>query len=48
MNEFDPQFIALQFNEYINRQDLHGLSNLMPKTICFLIVKEEKTEGKKQ
>lgn len=34
MNSKVPKLTALQFNEYINNQDINGLSNLM--TINFL------------
>jgi hypothetical protein len=29
MNKRDPKLTALQFNEYINNQDIKGLSSLM-------------------
>lgn len=29
MNIRDPKLIALQFNEFINNQDIEGLSGLM-------------------
>jgi len=36
MNLKDPKLIALQFNEYINNQDINGLSNLMTEDHIFI------------
>jgi hypothetical protein len=36
MNTMDPKLVALQFNEYINRQDLEGLSRLMTDDHAFI------------
>jgi hypothetical protein len=36
MNSKDPKLTALQFNEYINNQDINGLSNLMTKDHIFI------------
>jgi ketosteroid isomerase-like protein len=36
MNKKDPKLIALQFNEYINKQDIKGLSNLMTEDHTFI------------
>ncbi|MFW9823820.1 MAG: hypothetical protein ACFFE4_12830 [Candidatus Thorarchaeota archaeon] len=32
----DPKLIALQFNEYINNQDINGLANLMTDNHIFI------------
>jgi len=36
MNLKDPKLIALQFNEYINNQDLEGLTSLMTENHIFI------------
>ncbi len=36
MNLKDPKLTALQFNEYINNQDIQGLTNLMTKDHLFI------------
>lgn len=36
MNARDPKLTALQFNEYINNQDIESLSNLMTKDHLFI------------
>ncbi|MFX0043811.1 MAG: hypothetical protein ACFE8L_12940 [Candidatus Hodarchaeota archaeon] len=36
MNSKDPKLTALQFNEYINNQDISGLSNLMAEDHIFI------------
>jgi hypothetical protein len=36
MNLRDPKLIALQFNEYINNQDIKGLSKLMTEDHMFI------------
>jgi ketosteroid isomerase-like protein len=46
MNAFDPKLTALQFNEYINRQDLQGLSSLMSEDHVFIDRKGEEDRGK--
>ena len=36
MNTKDPKLTVLQFNEYINKQDINGLSNLMTENHTFV------------
>jgi hypothetical protein len=36
MNTRDPKLIVLQYNEYINNQDIKGLSNLISKDSIFI------------
>ena len=36
MNKRDPKLTALQFNEYINNQDIEGLSSLMAENHIFI------------
>ncbi len=36
MNIRDPKLVALQFNEYINNQDIEGLISLMTKDHIFI------------
>ncbi|HDZ17599.1 hypothetical protein LCGC14_1197670 [marine sediment metagenome] len=36
MNRRDPKLTALQFNEYINNQDINGLTNLMTEDHIFI------------
>jgi hypothetical protein len=40
MNKRDPKLTALQFNEYINNQDIKGLSSLMAKDFWVKVKKE--------
>jgi hypothetical protein len=40
LNSKDPKLTALQFNEYINNQDIKGLSSLMAKDFWFKVKKE--------
>ncbi|KPK62773.1 hypothetical protein AMJ83_09820 [candidate division WOR_3 bacterium SM23_42] len=46
MNTTDPKLIALQFNEYINKQDIKGLSSLMTEDHTFIDRKGEVDKGK--
>lgn len=46
LNKKNPAFIALQFNEYINDQDIQGLSGLMTEDHTFIDRKGESVEGK--
>jgi predicted SnoaL-like aldol condensation-catalyzing enzyme len=46
MNSVDPKLTALQFNEYINRQDIDGLSSLMTEGHTFIDRKGEVDKGK--
>jgi ketosteroid isomerase-like protein len=46
MNSRDPKLTALQFNEYINSQDIEGLSSLMTEGHTFVDRKGEVDEGK--
>lgn len=46
MNKVDPKLTALQFNEYINSQDIDGLSSLMTEDHTFIDRKDEVDEGK--
>jgi len=46
MNVSDPKFTALQFNEYINRQDLRGLSGLMAEDHVMIDRAGEEYRGK--
>ncbi|UCF62566.1 MAG: nuclear transport factor 2 family protein [Anaerolineaceae bacterium] len=46
MNRVDPKLTALQFNEYINSQDIDGLSSLMTEDHTFIDRKDEVDEGK--
>ena len=36
MNSIDPKLTSLQFNEYINNQDIKGLSSLMTEDHTFI------------
>lgn len=47
MNAKDPKLIALQFNEFINNQDLAGLASLMTDDHAF-IDRDGKAHGPKQ
>jgi len=40
MNSKDPKLTALQFNEYINNQDIKGLSSLMAEDFWVKVKKE--------
>jgi len=46
MNTKDPKLIALQFNEYINNQDIKALSGLMTENHTFIDREDEVTRGK--
>lgn len=46
MNTKDPKLIALQFNEFINRQDIKGLNSLMTQDHTFIDRANEVTKGK--
>jgi hypothetical protein len=46
MNTKDPIFTALQFNEYVNNQDIQDLSNLMTDDHTFIDRKGEADHGK--
>lgn len=46
MNTRDPKLIALQFNEYINRQDIRNLSCLMTEDHIFIDRKGAVDKGK--
>ena len=46
MNAVDPRLTALQFNEYINRQDIGGLAGLMTQDHTFVDRKGEIDQGR--
>jgi len=46
MNTVDPKLTALRFNEYINRQDIEGLSGLMTEGHTFIDRQGEVDQGK--
>jgi ketosteroid isomerase-like protein len=46
MNSKDPKFTALQFNEFINNQDIEGLSSLMTEDHTFIDREDEVHKGK--
>jgi len=46
LNPVDPKLIALQFNEYINRQDVDGLASLMTQGHTFIDRKGQIDRGK--
>jgi hypothetical protein len=46
MNSKDPKLTALQFNEYINNQDIKGLSSLMTEDHTFIDREEKIFKGK--
>jgi len=48
MNTRDPKLTALQFNEYINRQDIDGLASLMSEGHTFIDRKGQVDEGKER
>jgi ketosteroid isomerase-like protein len=48
MNQRDPKLTALQFNEYINQQDIQGLTSLMTEDHVFVDRKGEIDVGKEK
>lgn len=46
MNSVDPKRTALQFNEYINQQDLNGLTGLMTEAHTFIDRKGDTVKGR--
>ncbi len=42
----DPKITALKFNEYINNQNIEGLSGLMTEEHTFISISEESYKGK--
>ena len=46
MNKRDPKLTAFQFSEYINCQDIQGLSSLMTEDHVFIDRKGEINKGK--
>ena len=48
MNSFAPKFIALQFNEYINYQDIFGPTSLMTEDHSFIDWIGKTVSGKEQ
>lgn len=46
MNSADPKFTVLQFNEYINNQDINGLSSLMTEDHTFIDRDNNSEKGK--
>ncbi len=46
MNREDPKLTALQFNQYINDQDIDGLSSLMSDDHTFIDRANEVSRGK--
>jgi len=46
MNKRDPKLIVLQFNEYINNQDIEGLANLMAHDYQFVDSNDDVNQGK--
>lgn len=46
MNKKDPKLTALQFNQCINDQNIHGLSNLMTENHSCILGDEEARIGK--
>lgn len=46
MNRRDPKLTALQFNEYINSQDIQGLSSLMTEAHVFVDREGDVDKGK--
>lgn len=45
-NQKDPKLVVLQFNEYINSQELKGLARLMSEDHVFIDSSDEVHEGK--
>ena len=48
MNRRDPKLTALQFNQYINDQDIDGLSGLMSDDHTFIDRVNETVKGKEK
>ena len=46
MNSKDPKLTALQFNEYINNQDIKRLSNLMTEDHTLIVREGDVVKGK--
>ena len=46
MNLRDPKITALQFNEYINTQNIQGIINLMAEDYTFIAISGEVEKGK--
>jgi ketosteroid isomerase-like protein len=46
MNSKDPKLTALQFNEYINSQDIKGLSGLMTEDHTLIVREGDVVKGK--
>jgi len=46
MNKKDPKLTALQFNEYINNQDIKGLTSLMTQAFTFIDIPGKVEKGK--
>ena len=46
MNSKDPKLTALQFNEYINNQDIKGLSGLMTEDHTLIVREGDVVKGK--
>jgi ketosteroid isomerase-like protein len=46
MNSKDPKLTALQFNEYINNQDINGLSGLMTQDHTLIVREGDVVKGK--
>jgi hypothetical protein len=46
MNLRDPKITALQFNEYINKQDIKGISSLMAEDYKFIAISGNVEKGK--
>lgn len=47
MNKKDPKLTALQFNEYINNQDIKGLTSHMTEDFIFIDIPGKVEKGKK-
>lgn len=46
MNKKDPKLTALQFNEFINNQDIKGLTSLMTKDHTFIDIPRKVEKGR--
>lgn len=46
MSKKDPKLVVLQFNEYINNQDIQGLSRLMAEDHVFIDSNNDVHQGK--
>lgn len=46
MNKIDPKFTALQYNEFINSQNVEGLTNLMTEDFTFKPISGNIEKGK--